>query len=231
MDSQIQLIESRKSSKKSKFGIFIFLLFLGVLGFLVYTSFYNPSFAKSITGNIIKNSNNAIGIDAVLSPPEKLEINSKADKIELKISSGNFFVGKEELKLDKSSIVIYNFNGKVTINRNSIEKLDGKTEQVFVEGIPIKSSSDIKISLGNSEFSFLKINNFYLNSLDYKASGSIRLNEGKVLINLDKEDFKIEGFQGNMELVKERFKLNGRIKKSNLGFFDIRATKIENKTF
>ena len=36
---------------------------------------------------------------------------------------------------------------------------------------------------------------------------------------------------GDLELVRDRFKLNGIIKKSNLGFIDIKATKnIENKT-
>ncbi len=231
MDAQIQLIDQKKSHKKSRIWLFVFLVFAGVLGFLIYTSFYNPSFAKSITGSIIKDSGSIIDINAVLTSPDKIEINSKMDKIELKISSGNFFVGKEELKLNKASIVIDGFNGKMIFNKNNIEKLDGKAKNVFVEGIPITSSSDMKILLENSDFSFLGADNFYLDVLSYKTSGAIKLNNGKILVNLNKEDFKIEGFRGDLELVRDQLKLKGIIKKSNLGFIDIKATKnIENKT-
>ena len=231
MDAQIQIIDQKRAHKKSRIWAFVFLVFFGVLGFLIYTSFYNPSFAKSITGNIIKDRGGTIDIDAVLTPSEKLEINSKMDKIELKISSGNFFVGKEELKLNKASIVIDGFNGKLIFNKNNIEKLDGKTENIFVDGISITSSSNMKILLENSDFSFLKIHNFHLDDLNYRTSGIVKLNNGKVLVNLNDEDFKIEEFQGDLELVRDRFKLNGIIKKSNLGFIDIKATKnIENKT-
>lgn len=231
MDAQIQIIDQKRTHKKSRIWVFVFLVFFGVLGFLIYTSFYNPSFAKSITGNIIRDSGGTINIDAVLTPSEKLDINSKVDKIELKISSGNFFVGKEELKLNKASIVIDGFNGRIIFNKNSIENLDGKAESVFVEGIPITSSSNMKVLLENSDFGFLKIHNFHLDSLNYRASGTVKLNNGKVLVNLNGEDFKIEEFQGDLELVRDRLKLNGIIKKSNLGFIDIKATKnIENKT-
>ncbi|MEK6872575.1 MAG: hypothetical protein AABW90_01010 [Nanoarchaeota archaeon] len=231
MDAQIQIIDQKRAHKKSRIWAFVFLVFFGVLGFLIYTSFYNPSFAKSITGNIIKDRGGTIDIDAVLTPSEKLEINSKMDKIELKISSGNFFVGKEELKLNKASIVIDGFNGKLIFNKNNIEKLDGKTENIFVDGISITSSSNMKILLEKSDFSFLKIHNFHLDDLNYRTSGIVKLNNGKVLVNLNDEDFKIEEFQGDLELVRDRFKLNGIIKKSNLGFIDIKATKnIENKT-
>ena len=231
MDAQIQIIDQKRTHKKSNILVFVFLVFFGVLGFLIYTSFYNPSFAKLITGNIIKDSGSIIDINAVLTPPERLEINSKTDKIEIKISSGDFFVGKEELKLNKASIVIDNFNGKLIFNKNNIEKLDGKAENVFVEGIPITSNSNMKILLENSDFSFLKINNFHLDGLNYRTSGIVKLNNGKILVNLNGEDFKIDEFQGDLELVGDRLKLNGIIKKSNLGFVDIKATKkTENKT-
>ncbi len=211
--------------KKHHLGLYVFLIFLLIIGYLFYTSFYNPELGK-ITANIIKNtakSSNSIKIEAGLSSPEKISINGKIEKIELSADSGYFLVGKEKFELKKSSIVIENYNGELDFGKNSITRLKGKSNKIFFNGIPITGSPEIKISLENSDYNYLKLTNFYLSSLNYKASGIVRIDNEKVLIKLDNDDFKIEDFSGNLNIRGDKLEMNGEIKRSNLGHIDIRA--------
>ena len=227
MESQI-IGHERK--KKHHFWLIISIIFLGTLFFLIYTSFYNPSLGNSITGNIIrgdKTEENLIEIDSTLTSPEKIKVKGKIEKIELKIEkTDKFFVGKEQFDLDKASIIIDNFDGEISFNKNSITKFNGKASKIFVEGIPITGDSSIKVYFeGEFKYNYLKLNNFYLNSLSYVTSGVVKLNDGKAIINLDNENFKIEKFQGDLEIRDNRFKLKGVIRRSNLGFINVKAVK------
>lgn len=218
-------IENHPKEKKHHLWIIMIMIFASILFFLIYTSFYNPNLTNRITGNVIRGSTtNLIEIDATLSSPEILSVKGDIEKIDLRSQKGNLVVGKESFDLNKASIVIDNFSGEISFNKNDITKLNGKASKVFIEGIPITSSSAIKIYFEEeSEYSYLKLNNFYLNSLSYKTSGIVKLNNEKVTINLEDEIFKIEKFQGDLEIRGDEFKLRGLIKKSNLGFIDVRA--------
>lgn len=232
MESQI--IE-HEGKKKHHFWLIISVLFLAISFFLIYTSFYNPSLGNSITGNIIrgdKTEENLIEIDSTLTPPEEIKLNSKIEKIELKIEkTDKFFVGKERFDLNKASIVIDDFDGKINFNKKSITEFNGKAKKIFVEGIPITGNPDLKVYFeGEVDYNYLKLNNFYINSLAYITSGIVRLNNEKVIISLEDENFKIEKFWGDLEIRGDRFKLKGLVKESNLGFIDVKATTKENKT-
>ena len=210
--------------------LIISVLFLGISFFLIYTSFYNPGLGNSITGNTIlgdKTEENLIEIDSTLTPPEEIKVNEKIEKIELKIEkTDKFFVGKERFDLNKASIIIDNFEGKIYFNKRNITEFNGKAKKVFVEGIPITGNPYLKVRFeGEVNYNYLKLNNFYLNSLSYITSGIVRLNNEKVIVNLENENFKIEKFQGNLEIKGNRFKLKGLVKKSNLGFINVKAVK------
>jgi len=206
----------------------ISLFFLGILFFLIYTSFYNPSLGDSITGNVISNNKlNLIEIDSTLTSPEKIKVKGKIGKIDLRTGDPNvFFVGKERFDLDKVSIIIDDFDGDVNFNKKNITKFNGKASKIFIEGIPITSDSEIKVYFeGEFKYNYLKLNNFYLNSLSYVTSGIVKLNDDKAIINLDNENFKIEKFQGDLEIRDNRFKLKGVVKRSNLGFINVKAVE------
>ena len=226
--------ETYKKPKKNNFWLIVILIFIGILGFLIYTSFYNPELGKSvysITGNVIgfNNDKDSIKINAILTSPEKIRVNGKIEKIELKIL-GDFIIGKENFDLNEASVVIDEFDGWIISGKNNLTA-NGNAKKVFVEGIPINpitDKSDIKVIFDN-DYNYLKLTNFYLDSFSYKTSGSVKLNNEKAIINLEKENFKIENFRGNLEIAGNRFELNGEISKSNLGFIDIKAGTIKNK--
>ncbi len=207
-------------------------VFVGILFFLIYTSFYNPGFKKSITGNIIKGSSSGgtIEIEATLLSPDELEIDGDVGKIELRIFGGNFFVGRERFELGKASIIIDDFEGEISFNGDNVSRLDGQASKVFVEGIPITSESDMKVYFNEGfKYNFLKLNDFYLDSLSYQTSGIVKLNGGKVMVDLDDEEFRIKKFQGDLSLKKDKVKLNGVVSESNLGFIDIKAVPRKEK--
>lgn len=216
-NSRYYILDDKKK-KKSGFWPIIIILFVAFIGFLVYnySNFKNPS------GNIVKDGIN-IDIDSILTPPDNLEIDSSIEKIELKTVSGGFFVGNDKFDLDKASLVIDNYNGKIILIKNKISMLEGTASKVFVQGIPITSSSDMKIYFEKADYSYLKLNNFYLASLNYKTSGIVKLNKGKAVINLYNENIKLEGFQGDLESRGNSFKIKGEIENSNLGLIDVKA--------
>ena len=104
-------------------------------------------------------------------------------------------------------------------------------KKIFVEGIPITGDSSIKIySDKELRYNYLKLNNLYLNSLDYETSGIIKLNNGKVIVELNQEEFKISKFKGNLEIRNNIFKIEGLIKKTNLGIVDVKAVSKKTKS-
>jgi len=217
----------KRKPKRHHFWVISIAIFLGIFFFLFYTSFYDSGLTGRITGGVIgigSSNTNLIEIDATITSPEVLQIDGKIGKIDLRIESGKLFVGKESFELDGASIVIDNFDGDITFDNKSITKFNGKASRIFVEGIPITSDSDIRVYFEEEVgYSFLKLNDFYLSSLSYETSGIVKLNGEKAIINLEDEIFRVEKFQGDLEIRGDRFKLKGLVKKSNLGIIDVRG--------
>jgi len=222
--------ENPHENKSMYIKIFIFLIFAGILIFIIYSSFYPNSFSKLITGNAVKDLNikDSVEITAELNSPEKLETSGSIEKIEIKLKDPvNLYIGKETIELSSStSIIIDNYQGDLFTESNTITKLEGKTTKVFINGLPLTAQTKTKISLDPAKFDYLKLNNFYLDSLSYTASGKISLNNKKVTLSLDNERISIDKFIGNLEIKKSSLSIKGYIDKSNIQkILDITSAK------
>lgn len=210
--------------------IIIVLIFIAIIGFIIYTSFFNPDLAPSFTGNIIKNSYDKISknnlenlneINANLNIPDLFEINTPIEKIKIKTNQpATLLFGDKKIELkEKSSLIIDNFNGLLNIDSKKINSFNGKASKIFVDGLPIiqASGSETKISFEQAlEYDYIELENFYLESLNYIASGIIKIDNNKIVIRLDKERIEITNFKGNLKINKNNFELNGLIENSNL---------------
>jgi len=206
--------------KKHSLTFFLFILFLGVLIFMIYSSIYPNKLSRTITGNAVQNFDikDGIKISAELTPPEKLTINSEISKIEIKTTKTILNIGNQKIELpEKSSVIINNFNGEIIFNSYSILKLNGKANEVFINGLPIKAQSPATISFDKeTDFTYLNLREFYLDSISYITSGKIRLDDAKIILNPFEEKIEIDQFKGDIEVRKNTIKLNGYTKKSNI---------------
>ena len=218
----------------------VIIIFVGILGLLIYTSFYNPEFKQTITGNIIKNTEkdpnieNSAEFEAILSIPEQFKINSQVNKISLKISQPTIlYFGDKKIELDKkSSIIIDDFQGKIEINSNTLNNFNGKATKIFVNGLPITQTSGSVTKIEFQEelgYDYIKLNEFYIDSLSYITSGKLKINKNKITINLDEERIAINDFFGDMKLDKKELELNGFIDQSHVKeFLDSEPVEEEN---
>lgn len=212
-----------KSKKRISWSTLLIFLFLIIIVFLVYTSFYNPEFIQNVTGNVIKEEVfNGIPIEADIDPPENLKMTTKADKIELKISGG-FFVDGKKYDLSTSSLVIDNFDGNVNLDSKNII-VNGKATKIFIEGIPI--TGKLKVSI-NNKYSYLKMNNVYISSLSYDTSGIVKLQDDKIVVNLNEDSFSFSKFIGNIEKSGTSFIIDGSAEEVSAGSINIKADSIE----
>ncbi|MEK6914711.1 MAG: hypothetical protein AABW83_03615 [Nanoarchaeota archaeon] len=208
-----------KSRRKISFSGVLFFLFVLVLFFLIYTSFFNPDFIQSFTGNAIKEEIFlGVPIQADLDPPENIMINSRVDKLNLKII-GAFLIDGKKYELISASLVIDNFDGDINLD-NKILILNGKATKIFVEGIPI--TGNLKISL-NNKYEYVKLNNVYISDLSYDASGIVRLENEKVTVNLEEDKFNINNFRGNLEKSNNYFRLDGMAEEISAGMINVKA--------
>lgn len=211
-----------KSKKRISLWEFLFFLFVLVLFFVVYTSFFNPNFVQSFTGNAIKEEVFlGVSIQADLDSPESIKINSNIDKINLKIIGG-FFVDGKKYDLSMSSLIIDNFQGNINFDGKMLI-LDGRASKIFVEGIPI--IGNLKINL-NNKYEYVKLNNVYISSLSYDATGIVRLQDEKVTVNVEEDKFSINKFKGNLEKSNSYFRLDGMAEEINAGMINVKANSV-----
>jgi len=208
-----------KKKKKINWIVMLVGIFVFVLMFLLYTSFFNSSFAH-ITGNVIKEEIiSGVSIQVNLDAPESFKVNSRIDKVDMKIIGG-FLVDGKRYDLESSSVVIDNFDGEVSFDDKNVV-VDGKATKIFIEGIPISGKFKVKF---DNEYSYLRLRNLYLKSFNYKASGTVRLDDKKVVVNLDDEMFNIKKFYGDLEKRGKTFKLSGFVDEANAGLISIKAS-------
>jgi len=220
-------VRVQKPKHKRHIWVYMFLIFVGIMLFLVYSASNPTSFAGKITGNVVKGDNpgpfaNPSQVSAELRTSDVLEINSHITKVNLKIKGpANFNMGSQKIVIaesDSASVVMDNFDGKVVIYPDSRVELDGTTNMIFFDGVPISSGSGINVKLNkDSVHSYLKLDDFYLPSRSYETSGQIDIDNGRVLIRSDGEVVKLPDFQGNLEMKKGVVRINGVIKRSEVG--------------
>ena len=216
-----------KPSKKKKHGkkrlmIFVIGMFSLILFLLVYTSFYGDI---SLTGSTIKewvaNSNESSGniqLDAKLTVPY-LSIDGEFEKVEIIGGSNSYLrVGDQKFYLGniKENYLIFdNYDGEISFDSEDILEFKGKASGITVNGVFItpKSKNTAKTDLNKSfNYESLKMDNeVSINELSYMASGIIKLNDGKKIFNIYKEEITINNFHGNLLIKNKELYLDGYI--------------------
>jgi len=212
-----------KPKRKHRWMLMLVGTFLFIFLFIFYTSFVNPNFGKTITGNVISdNAASGVSVNANLNPPENFLVDSKIDKIDMKVK-GAFSVDGKIYDISSASVVIDNFDGKVSFTDEKLI-VDGKTNKIFIEGIPI--SGKIEVNFDN-KYSYLKLSNFYMSSFGYPASGIVRLQDDRVAVNLKSEAFRVKKFNGDLEKRGKIFRLDGFAEEAQAGLINVKNTDEE----
>ncbi|MEN9626028.1 MAG: hypothetical protein RL557_356 [archaeon] len=206
---ETEIIKDEKR-KGSHFWLLVTLLFFGILFFLIYTSFYDVGFAKKFTGNVVTTTDALYDIRAELSAPDKLALNSPIKKISLKIKEpSQIAVGDQIMKLNKdANLIINNFEGTFTVDRKI--SLQGSFSQMFINGMPLQGKSGlVGIEGSDIEYNYIALEGVSIDQLSYDATGSISVNNGKIVVHLEKENFLIRKLQGTIEITKNVLKIRG----------------------
>ena len=196
-----------KKPGKKHLMIFAVVAFALILFFLLYTSFYGDI---SLTGGIIGkdvnlNEGGNIKLDAKLTIPS-LSLDGKFEKIEISGSSDSYLsVGDQRFYLGniKENFLIFNnYDGKISFNSENILELQGKVSGVNVNGVFItpESKNTFKINLNKSfDYESLEISNgVSISELSYRTLGTIKLNNGNEIFNVNCEEVIINNFYGGL---------------------------------
>ena len=213
--------------KKHK-RLIIFLVFLSVLSFLVLTSFSDISFTgRVIAGKVIiegltpgEAREEGIEFKSEFSTIPDLIFKGKFEEIELIGNSNSFLkVGNQKISLGKvnSNLIIFDdFNGEFSLNYGQITKLSGRASGVTLNGVstfPLEEESTMKISFGE-EFNYdsLEIERgVSIGEINYVTSGTIRLNGGKEIFSVNKEEITVKNFYGSLSISSGKFKIEGHV--------------------
>lgn len=217
-DEEVEAVLT-KPKKSRKWMMMLIGVFLFIFLFVFYTSFVNPSFGN-VTGNVVSEPGvvNGVSVLVNLNVPENFKVDTRMDKIDMKVKGG-FIVDGKDYDLESASVVIDDFDGEVSFTDDNLV-VDGKTTKIFIEGIPI--TGKIKVRFDN-EYSYLKLGNFYSSGFGYDASGIVRLDDEKVVVNLDDELFKVKKFTGDLEKRGSSFRLTGIAAEAQAGSIKISA--------
>jgi hypothetical protein len=202
--------------------LIFFIFFVIVIILLLLFAFYKPS----ITGNVIKgfssDTEKDLEISSKITPPDQISVNSDIEKIQLRTNSpANLYLENKKIELtgsrDKASIIINDYQGELSFDKENVLELDGKASKIFVDGIPITPTTKMNIRVKDSfRYSYLKLNSFHLDSLSYVTSGIININQEKLTVRLENETLNIEGFEGDLEISRNELKLQGLAQQSNI---------------
>jgi len=203
-------------SLKKKFLIVLVLFFLSILLFFF---FYNN---EVITGRAINsiNLNNSIKIKTSLSVPE-ITLDDEYKEISLYLNKGSSInLDNKQIILQETEnyIVLKNFKGKIKLNTNTIEEINGKIFEITINNLPIKlkAGSKIKIVLPqDSKYSLFKIkDDVYLKNMFFTTSGNIFVGGDSLSLNYDKLELK--NYQGSLTIKDKTLILDGLVEILNI---------------
>ncbi|MFQ5531198.1 MAG: hypothetical protein ACE5ES_01140 [Candidatus Nanoarchaeia archaeon] len=207
--------------RRSKFKIFAFIFFVGIVVLLIYTAFSGRlPITGNIVGDVIVGNDSNLIIQADLTVPE-IKLDGDFSSVEIEGSSSGFlYVGNQKVELGNSGrnfISMENFDGTIEFNTAKILRLKGRASQASVNGIPFTSATNksTKVSF-NEEFSYNSLdisNDVHIKNLVYLTTGVIRLDNDKIVLNVNNEEINIRGFVGSLSSSKDKFKLNGVLNK------------------
>jgi|SRR3989344_2342818 len=220
---EMEIIKEPKRRRRFRWELYLGFIFFALLLFIGYTSFYNPDFIN-LTGNLVKEESQSeiikgVALDARLDLPQSLLVESVSQKVSMRVSEpATLLIGNQKVSLSSGdSVVIDNFEGTVSVKGRRITAFDGKGTKVFVNGLPISSKSDDLITLNAQgvSYSSLTLQQVYLDSFSYVASGQVEIDGGKLVIQLDKENFNLAKFKGDMVLTSE-LRMQGVLDRSSV---------------
>ncbi|MBR9702237.1 hypothetical protein GOV13_04945 [Candidatus Pacearchaeota archaeon] len=214
--------------KNYKWKLVVAFVFLAILALIVYTAFFD---GYRLTGDVISvnvTDSNLISFDAELTTPS-LELDGNFEKVRIGGNLESIYVGSQKfslLDLSNSYVLIENYDGKIYFNNKNISKLNGKADNVVVNGVPVSSESGKKTKVyfeKASDYDSLEIEETaFINKLSYMASGKITLKNGRNNFEIHDEEVIISKFQGDLKSEKNELKLDGHISKLEiLGDTDI----------
>ena len=219
----------KKFRLKKHIMLITFLIFLGILSFLIYTSFYDVSFFDNgITGNLIMGDSSeqegkSVQIDGDLTEIPSLKLKGNFENVEITGSSGSYiYIDSQKFYLGNSLnnyIVLENYSGEISFDDSEISSLSGGITRAVINGVEITpAKTSMKVKLENPiDYNSLKIENQVLvKKLFYATSGVLKINGEKNIINLYNENISIGNFAGNIEIEKDRLKIQGTAKSLNV---------------
>lgn len=217
--------KKKRGGKEHYIKILIFLTFLLIFLFIIFTSFSNnvPFTGSIITGGaIINNFNNEntkkeIKFESELTIPE-LEVRGEFDRLEISGNSNSSLqVGNQKFDLGKISnnfLVFDNFDGVISFDEERIIEFKGKVSGVTINGVlvnPTKETTKINFENYFNYESLEIINGASVDEIKYITSGSIKLNDGKEILNIYDEKVIINDFYGNIMIEYGKFHAEGYI--------------------
>jgi hypothetical protein len=185
-----------------------FVFFLIIVGSLIFFAFAdNP-----VTGNLIKktptNESGNFKITATLGElSNQINIKQRVGEISIDIvgSNSKLYVGREGLvdltELETATIVLQDFDGTLVFDGRKITSLKGDVSKITVNDLPTSSSgSNIGLKIDQEiSYSSIELKDFYLKSHEFHSSGNVKVNDGKISLELDNETFLVEGFFGSLK--------------------------------
>lgn len=200
--------------------LLVLLIFLGVLWILYITSGDN-----SLTGNSIldtaaeKLKGDTISFSAELTKPSYISLDGNLGSIQLRGDSlASFNAGKQRFSLENltdNHLFLSDYNGQLEFDSDKLRLLDGKVSRASVNGFSISSTSggNTDVSLDDAfDYRYMKINgNAYIEYLEYNTTGTVTVNDGRNIFNLNGENLLIQDFEGSIETDMENFRLYGEV--------------------
>lgn len=201
----------------------IFFAFLIIVALLVATSLYPGSLTGLITEKVVDeiNPNSTIKFNAELTIPN-LEISGNFQNVELKGGSESQIIvdnGKLQLNPKTNYIVLKNLTGEISLNKERMTLLDGKSSKIFINGIPIEPKTKNSLKTGIENFIYISLlveKEVVIKNLAYTASGEVVLNNGKNTFSLENEEINFEDFVGDLKIENGKIFFNGFVKRLNI---------------
>ena len=202
------------NNANSRYWIYIVLSVIAVFAIIFFVS-------GSLTGNTavgqIIGPENGIRIQAALTQPD-ITVNGEISQVEIIGSSPSniFYAGDQKFDLrdlNNVRIIIVDYTGDVSLVPFNNLRLNGRASRVLVNDVIISAPADnkkIQVRLTeNFPYDILRIKGVAFNSLLYKSSGKIDLNNGKFKLNVLDEEIQLGNFAGNFDVISNEFKLDG----------------------
>jgi len=198
--------------------LLVFLAFLFVISLILFTSLHSDF---SFTGNVIQSDpNNSFSISSETGIPE-LSLNGDYSQITLSgLKDSDIILGDKIISLNnvEDQLILYDFSGKISINKNSLNILEGKASKIVMNGAPLTNKNNKKLALSlpspTNYNSLVFKESVIIPSIDFVTSGNVVLDGDNLALN--KENLVIKGFSGNFKITENKLFLDGLVSRVDI---------------